>query len=442
MNGSRQLVLVTLVLVVLANAGAGGCASDRLGGAVSLLGPWTGAEEDQFRQALRVFSARTGTQVDYQGTRALGQVLLNDVQQGTPHDVAVLPSPGELARYAAEHAVLPLDDVVGPEWESEYSPQWRKLARAGQDGLYAVPIQVNLKSIVWFNPRRLPGDRPATWADLTALTGAVVARGDTPWCMGMGASATSGWPGTDWIEDILLRQAGTEVYQRWVAGTLPWTDARVRRAWQTWGEITGGPGQVRGGAESALLTDFADAARAMFTDPPGCFLEHQGSFIAGAYRGYPGGPRAGTDFDFFPLPRLGPVAAGASQSWEVSADMAGMFRDTPQARALVRFLASADGQRIWPGVGAFSANTRVGRQAYGDEVSRRVIDELTGSDTLCFDASDLMPATLRNAFYRAVLTYLSDQSRLDELLGELDQIRRELADRPGDEPWLTVSCAP
>jgi len=74
--------------------------------------------------------------------------------------------------------------------------------------------------------------------------------------MGFEDSSSSGWPGTDWIEDILLHQSGPKYYDQWVAGTLPWTSEQVVRAWQAFGEIANTPGQVHGGTRAELLTNY------------------------------------------------------------------------------------------------------------------------------------------------------------------------------------------
>jgi hypothetical protein len=59
------------------------------------------------------------------------------------------------------------------------------------------------------------------WSRQTAATGT------TPWCLGVESVAASGWVGTDWIENILLRQSGAKKYDDWYNGKLSWTDDRA-----------------------------------------------------------------------------------------------------------------------------------------------------------------------------------------------------------------------
>ncbi|WP_203832824.1 ABC transporter substrate-binding protein [Actinoplanes lobatus] len=410
-----------LAVVAALLTGAGACGAGGDGESVTVLASWTGGEATAFREVLDRFTARTGIRVDYQGTRALNQVLTTEVQKGTPPDIAVLPSPGDLASFVRRGAVRPLGDVIDAGAEQTHSPQWLRLEQI-ENARYAVAVKTSLKSLIWYDPRRVPdlsGDTPPTWDELIRLSDRLSTAGGAAWCMGMGSTPVSGWPGTDWIEDLVLHRAGTAVYQRWTAGQVAWTAPEIRRAWTAWGEVALRPGYVRG----LLFTDFGDAGRAMHTDPPGCFLHHQASFVAGD----------GGDLDFVPFPSSGPRA------WEVSADLAGLFTDKPQARELMRFLATDEAQSIWPAVShgsVFSANRGVDPAIYGNAVSRRIAQTLTGTAALCFDASDLMPSAMTNAFYRAVLEYLQSPDRLDQILGRLDQVRTAV---PAAD-WLDVPC--
>jgi len=426
-----KLRLLALVVLLL---GAGACATAGTR-TVTVLAVWTGNEETDFRTVLKAFTDSTGIEVDYEGTRALDQVLASDLQRGTPPDVAMLPSPGKLATYARAGKLKPLDALLGDQISRAYGPQWLNLEKAGTSRLYAVAVKADLKSAVWYGTAALPGPKPATWNDLVALSTGLAADGHTPWCLGMGDPPTSGWPGTDWIEDILLHTAGPDAYRRWAAGQLPWTSPQVRQAWADWGELVTAPGAVRGGTPAALLTAFGDAGRPLFARPPGCLLEHQASFAMGGYLGMKRAdgttPRPGTDFAFFPFP--GPPVS------EVSADFAGMLDDTPEAEALMKFLASDQAQRIWPAIhrgSVFSADRNV-TGVYDDPVSVQVAATLTAPGRqVCLDASDLMPATMNGAFVQAVNEYLTQPAQLDTLLTDLDKVR---LGAPGAD-WLNVPC--
>ncbi|WP_086860535.1 ABC transporter substrate-binding protein [Streptomyces milbemycinicus] len=436
-----------LWLVLLCALGTGDAGAQQSGGTIRVLASWTGPEEEAFRQVLDAFTKKHHIRVEYQGTTALREVLLSDVRSGTPPDIAVLPSSGELTAYAEKDYLAKLDEVVPG---SEYNPLWTP--RLTENGpIYGVAVKADLKGIVWYDSARHgPGDLPALAAD------------SRQWCVGMGDGATSGWPGTDWIEDILLRQQGKRVYEQWAEGELAWDDPRVAEAWRTWGELFSGAA-----AKTALRTDFRAAGKKLFAKRPSCALEHQGSFIRGSY---PGPHRARFAYSADLLRLSGsPSAAyevsaahevsGDFAAHEVSGDFAALFKNTGhtgQALELMRYLAQVEGQRTWaehtPARSAkpFSANSKVPVSVQGNDKVAQSIARTLKSSSLCLDASDAMPPRMRLAFQRAVLKFLSypdaeRQQRLGGLLGSLEKVHQSTEHSQGqgrgpDQPWPSTVC--
>src|SRR5262249_30664186 len=234
---------------------------------------------------------------------------------------------------------------------------------------------------------------------LVGLTKRITELGRTPpWCMGMENTPNSGWPGTDWLEDILLHQSGVQAYQQWVNGRLSWPNSsEIQRAFTTWATVVAHPNNIEGGPQQALLKKFSDAGKPLFNHPPGCYLLHT-AFIDNSKNAL----RPGIDYDFLTFPTFGGASGDAGNVYEVAADFAVMFQRTAQAEELIRFLDSDEGQGIWPrikGSAAFSADQNIRPEDYPDDVTKRVAQLLLSrSATLCFDASDSMPAAMRNAF--------------------------------------------
>ncbi len=103
-----------------------------------------------------------------------------------------------------------------------------------------------------------------------------------------------------------------------------------------------------------------------------------------------------------------------------------MFRDTLQARALIRYLATAEAQAIWvKRGGALSPNRKVNPADYPDALSRRAAGILVASETARFDADDMMPQSVQAAFFKATLDYVRDPRRLTEILTRLEQTAQE-----------------
>ncbi len=88
---------------------------------------------------------------------------------------------------------------------------------------------------------------PTTWADLMTLTETIAASGIKPWCAGIESGDATGWPATDWIEDVVLRDLGPEGYDQWVSHDLPFNDPKMVTAVDKVGAILKNDKYVNGG---------------------------------------------------------------------------------------------------------------------------------------------------------------------------------------------------
>jgi alpha-glucoside transport system substrate-binding protein len=264
---------------------------------------------------------------------------------------------------------------------------------------------------------------------MITLSKNIASTGATPWCVAVQSGAASGWPGTDWLEDIVLRQSGETVYNNWWQGTQKWTSPEIKQAWQTWGEIVATSGMVYGGPNNMLSTNFGNVGDGLFTTPPHCYMVHQASFIASFFTADVPGIQPVTDFNYFPFP---PFSTSAPKATETGGDIVAMFNKTPQAQAFIRYLATPEAQAIWAarGGGYLSANKDVPLSIYPDPLSRDEGDLLTSVEVVVFDASDQMPAQMTDAFYSAVLDYIQNPSSLDSILSNLDSVQASAYKQP------------
>ena len=167
---------------------------------------------------------------------------------------------------------------------------------------YGLPTNSNWKSLIWY-PKddfdKAGYEIPETWDELMALSDQIVADGGTPWCVGFESGTSTGWPATDWVEDIMLATAGQDTYTQWVNHEIPFTDPAVKTAVQDFGDVMFHPGYVLGGADQTPSIAFGDAPLPMFDNPPGCWLHRQATFINAFF---PKGTEYGVDYERIPVP--------------------------------------------------------------------------------------------------------------------------------------------
>jgi len=359
--------------------------------------------------------------VDFTGTRDLAAILTTRVAAGNPPDVSALPNPGQLEQFAKIGALVDLATFMDmSKVKSDYAKTWLDLA-SYKGKLYGFFISADLKSLVWYSPKAFASAGykvPGTWDELLALSDKIVADGKAPWAIGLESGAASGWPGTDWIEDIMLRSTSPEVYDEWVGHQIPWTDPKVKRAFQLFGRIARNEKYLYGGTTGALTANFGDAPNALFTTPPNAYMHRQATFIKSFILKANPDLVAGVDFNFFPFP---PIDAEYGTPALGAADLFSMFNDTPEARALMKYLITPGAQEIWvAALGKLSANGRVNPNAYPDELTRKAAEILVGAKTFRFDGSDLMPAAVgAGTFWSGILDYVGGEN-LDTVLEAIE----------------------
>jgi alpha-glucoside transport system substrate-binding protein len=420
----RSLILS---LVAIFTAVACGTSSSTNAGSVKVMATWTGAEQASFMAVMKPFTDQTGITIQYEASRDQDALLTTRVAAGNPPDLAAAPSPTLLTNFAKTGKVISLNNIVDmTALQSQNSAGWITLGEPLGDGkLYQVYSWVSLKGLIWYDPKNFQAkgyNIPTSWQSLLDLQSTIKNSGTTPWCVALESGAASGWPGSDWVKEIVLSQSGPTVYDNWWQGKQKWTSPEIKNAWQTWGQILGGnDSNVYGGAKNMTATNFADGGTPMFQSPPKCYMHNQASFITSFFQSANASLQPVTDFNFFPMPDINPTYAGAHV---VAGDAWSMFHDTPQARQMIKYLTTAAAQAIWVKRGGkISPNNQVTLDSYPDALSKSTAQILVATKIAKYDAGDLMPADMKNAYWAAVLQFAQDQSKLNSILANLDAIQ-------------------
>lgn len=349
--------------------------------------------------------------------------------EGGTLDVAMLPQPGSLPALAASGSLTSLEDLGFDIAELEATFGEAFIALGEYEGEhYGLPTNINLKSMVWYPKDDFDEagyEIPETWDEMLALSDQIVADGSTPWCMGFQSEGSTGWPATDWMEDIVLRTAGPDVYDQWVAHEIPFDDPQIVTAAQTFGEVLFKDGYVLGGAPSTVDIAFGDAPLPMFDDPPGCWLHRQASFIDTFF---PDDAEAGVDYDWFPLPPID--QEGILFAGELT--VVGTNGNRPEVKDfLEKFIGEEVQCQTGEAAARISPNVDVASDCYGNENLGRAAEVLAAANeagTARFDASDLMPTQVGSgSFWTGMVEYIQSGST-DAAAGILTKI---------DESWPT-----
>ena len=439
----RGRVLTALAGVGIATLALAGCTGDMEEGggdvdcsdyeeygtfedaAVTIGGTILDLEADRLVESWSDFTECTGIEIDYQGSSEFEAQIAVLAEGGNAPDIGIVPQPGLLARLAEGGWLIPASEAVEANVDEFWSEDWKTYGT--YDGtFYAAPLMASIKGYVWYSPAEFEENGweiPKTLDELTALSEEIAAAGDhKPWCVGLESGEATGWPGTDWIEDYMLRLHGPDVYDQWVTHGIPFTDPQVVEAFDAVGEYLKNDEMVNGGfgdVSTQISTAFQDAGLPIIDGE--CSLHHQASFYE-TFWNPEGGDEVtvASDGDVFGF-LLPPVNADDPLSVTGGGEFPVAFRDAEEVEAVRAYLSSDTwaNNRVSLG-GVISANTGVDPENASSELLVQSIEILQDPETTFrFDGSDLMPGAVGAAsFWQGIVEWVGGadtQAVVDEI---------------------------
>ena len=356
---------------------------------------FTAAGEEQlkvFEANFVDFEKRTGIDVVVEGSPDFEKLAVVRSETGDPYDILNFPQPGLMADMAKDGYLVDLGQFLSTsELEAAYNQSWIDLGTV--DGkIYGVWHGADVKSLVWYPKAEFDAagyEIPTTWEDLVALSNQIVADGGIPWSIGIESGGATGWPATDWVEDFMLRTTTPENYDRWTRGELKFNSPEVKRALSYLMQIWKNADYVLGGTTGILTTNFGDAPRPLFDNPPSAFLHRQASFIPNFF---PEGAEIGVDVDYFYFPPIDPAYGKPVLG---SGNLVSLAKDTEAGRKVIEFMITPESVEAEVKAGNTVAPIKnVPLDWYPTDAQRGYAEILNNADTFRFDGSDLMPGAV------------------------------------------------
>ena len=439
MKRFRSVLILLFVLALVAAAcsddsddggdgGDGGDTTTTEGMAAAeftLFGAPTGIEGEAKQGFLDVYNAETGSNITFTGSDDFEAQLRIRVEGGDPPDVVFTPQPASICEFANAGELASLEDMGFDiaEMEANHSKYWMDLGVCVDGNHYGIPWYPNFKSIIFYHMPTFEANGyeiPETYAEMITLSEQIVADGLTPWCFGFESGGATGWPGTDWIEDILVREAGSQTYADWYNHDIPFNDPAVASAFDTFGEILFGDGFVLGGAENVAGVNFGDAPGPLFTDPtPGCLMLKQGSFIQNFFVDQPDYEEGEEEeIGVFTFPSIdGNVGAmgGGDTLMVFNAEPANVqaVKDWITPDWLCTHASATGGGPYGgdgvPGIEFLPGHKDVSMDCYETDANRafaEAVAEALAANTFVFDGSDLMPPAVgQGTFWEGMVNW-------------------------------------
>lgn len=356
----------------------------------------TGSEGNVLPDSWKDFTECTGAQVQYNPDKNFETQIVVQAKSGNAPNIAIVPQPGLLATVVATGAVVAPAEGVEANVDKYWEKSWKDYGTVNGT-FYAAPFGANVKSLVWYSPKMFQAKGyavPETWDEMIALSDKIAASGEKPWCAGIESGAATGWPVTDWLEEIVMRQSGPDVYDQWVAHDVKFSDEPIAKALATTGSIWKNPDYVNGGiGDVSSIVTTASAEGGLPIQNGQCYMHQQASYYSANWKNHPDISENGDIWAFY----LPPMGDQYGKPLEVGGDFVAAFSTDPQVQAFQWYLSTAhwaNNQSIATGT-RISANKGLDVKNVADPISKLSVTMLQDPDAVSrFDASDMMPAAV------------------------------------------------
>jgi alpha-glucoside transport system substrate-binding protein len=426
--------LGAVMLVACSNGGGGTNTNSSTD--VTVWTAWGGNELKAFQDVLKPFEQKTGIKVHVTTNRDSTTQLANGIQAGTdlPDIAPATTDPAQLKDWVSKGVIKDVETALGDQFSTYVQDTYPGLVNppSGQSGddpyigimggkHYYLMIKFQVKGLLWYNKHVYTGEAPKTFNDLVAIDPTKYGA-QKLFCAAFESGAASGWPASDQIDNIIMRQSGPDVYTKWIEGKQKWTSPEIKAGYQALLQEVSAA-NVFGGTNYVLATNFQKAGDPLFkasgSYKAGCLFliqaTFQPSFITQSYPSL----KAGVDYDFFGHPSMG--NSQFDGNYNGFYDNYAMYNNTPAARQLMQWMVSKDAQQIWASSGVSLSSNK--STTYTDPVFKAAAQVASSGTNMLITAGDYMPGDMRNAYWQSLLNVTRNPSSLDSQLAHLDQVQ-------------------
>jgi len=423
----NRSVVVAMTTALVAAAGLAGCGGGGSGSGSDskTVTVWLSTDQpvvDGFNKVLVPEAKKKGITLKLKKVNDINTLVMTSIQANKAPDIALIPQPGVVQDIVKRNKAYPLDDVV--DMDSLKSSMTAGTLDAGtvNDKLYGLLVSMNVKSLVFYNKKAWATAGypvPTSLDELNSLTDQIKSDGGTPWCAGLqDPGGASGWPMTDWMEDLVMRYGGADKYNDWVTHQIKFDDPVVKQAGEEIEKLLFTDGNVTGGQKAIANSNWQTVANSMFDTKPGCWMLKQANFITGFF---PKDVQKNLDANVgvFGFP---PATSGGENPTLGGGDLATMLNDNASTKTVMKLMADKNlGSEAAKSGDYISPHKDFDTSVYPNSIVKGAAEVAYKSTSFLFDGSDAMPASVgAGSFWKQMVSWTAGEESLDEALKNID----------------------
>ena len=405
---------------------------------VVIVGP-TFPQEDYFIEELNFISDKTGYKISY--------ILLNDVAyylQNNPNkaDLAILTNPQSFQELVSSKVLLPVNDFYDENSDDIYSNYLINLNSSDDNSsVYGHWLRLFSNSMIWYNTERyeaIGSPKFDSFDEIIEFTKLNSTKDKELWCLSIDSAEnqplldyeygeSTGWIVSNWLENIVLGNYGTDIYDNWVKNKIKFSDDEITLSLLDIGKIVHNEDNIYKGKEYLINAQVSKSASNLLDENSSCVFSLMGHH---AINHIPEDKNFGEDYNFlhFPSEDYSNMVVGIGDTVSL------LNYDTPSKEVYAELVSSTFGER-WASKADsqfISARTDFDESKYNNEFAKKEYLQIKASlrmNLFRYDGSMLMKkGTGQKILWTTLRQFITESNDyLEQVTEEIDtRIKREL----------------
>lgn len=221
-------------------------------------------------------------------------------------DIAILPNPQGVVNLGDRGLLVPINKMISEqELKKNFSKHLLEITTSKKNSInFGVFFRLFPNSLIWYDVQKfkaLGSPQFDNYQEMLDLTVEYANKNRALWCLDIESGASTGWIATNWLEDLILHNYGSEVYDAWSSQEIFSSDSEIILSIGEIGKLVFIEGGVYGGSKRVIRKEFRNNFKNLLDSNNDCVFSWSGH-----YSSYfmPEDKNFKIDYDFFKFPSL------------------------------------------------------------------------------------------------------------------------------------------
>tara|TARA_B100001057_G_scaffold470709_1_gene532297 strand:- start:1323 stop:2588 length:1266 start_codon:yes stop_codon:yes gene_type:complete len=255
-----------------------------------------------FEEELKHIENNTGLKIKYEIHSDIETHLIEN--QNSRIDIAIIPNPQGAVNLGERNIVKSIGSILNKEKMNNYfSTHLQEITTSQNTNKnYGAFFRLFPNSMIWYSIEKyeaIGSPEFETYEDILNYTKNYSKEGKNLWCLDIESGASTGWIATNWLEDLILSEYGSDIYDNWSNQDIVSSSDEILNSINNIGKLVFTENAIYGTNKRIVRKEFRNNYNNLLNENVDCVFSWGGHY-ASFYM--PQDKQFGRDYDFFKFP--------------------------------------------------------------------------------------------------------------------------------------------